>query len=453
MRIRPCSAFVVLVIALWSLAAPAKTTVPDPLRQLGFMPNAGQADPAIVHYAPIANGILAIDTQGRLEYRLVGERRTAILRERFLGARKVAPRLQGSGPALHLYRNGERTHLSTHPELQLPDLWPGIDLTLSHRSNTVEKIFRIEPGADAARIRLRLDGARSLALEDDGRLRLDTPAGTTWFSAPIAYQEGPQGRERVEVAYWVEGNTYGFRVGRYDPARPLIIDPLLASASLNEADAYSAKPLIGEIGQLSTGEIILVGATQNPSWLDLVAAQGDSPQRPRGGRVGFVAKMSRDLDQLLAVAIFGGGNSTSTDTVLGRLEVVSDLIFVAGASNDPDLPINKDHYGGMTYNSILQKYDNDFVILALYADLRLAAMGRASLPSTSPSCPPPAICTNTKTPSTANTSSIWRGPANPATSPWAAAPAPNSTAPTSPPASTPTNRARRAKATATSPTC
>jgi hypothetical protein len=45
--------------------------------------------------------------------------------------------------------------------------------------------------------------------------------------APVIYQEGPNGRERISGGCVVEGDEVGFSIGSYDPSRPLVVDPAI----------------------------------------------------------------------------------------------------------------------------------------------------------------------------------------------------------------------------------
>ncbi len=82
----------------------------------------------------------------------------------------------------------------------------------------------MQPGADPAQIRLAYRGA-AVRLDEAGRLEVSTPAGRFTDDAPVAYQEVDGQRVPVAVAYALAGSTYGFRLGAYDPGRPLVIDP------------------------------------------------------------------------------------------------------------------------------------------------------------------------------------------------------------------------------------
>lgn len=75
-----------------------------------------------------------------------------------------------------------------------------------------------------------------LSISPGGELVVTTASGDVTFTRPVAYQETGHGREYVEVAYGLEGSEYGFSVGAYDRSRALVIDPLLASTFYGGSD-------------------------------------------------------------------------------------------------------------------------------------------------------------------------------------------------------------------------
>ena len=78
------------------------------------------------------------------------------------------------------------------------------------------------------RIRMAIGGARSLRIDEAGALVVGTGLGDVSFTPPVAYQEIGGARRPVEVAYELRGTEYGFSLADYDPALPVLIDPLRA---------------------------------------------------------------------------------------------------------------------------------------------------------------------------------------------------------------------------------
>lgn len=144
-------------------------------------------------------------------------------------------------------------NFTTYNMVSLGEVYPGIDLSVSAHENNVEKIFTINPGADVDKIKLKLDGASSLAVNDKGELEISTRLGTVCFTKPVAYQVKNGKREYVPVSYYLGKDFYGFTVGVYDKSLPLIIDPLLAST-------YDTNPGVASVNTA------VYGSTGSPAW-------------------------------------------------------------------------------------------------------------------------------------------------------------------------------------------
>ncbi len=121
-----------------------------------------------------------------------------------------------------------RTDIPTSSAIRYRALYPGIDLKVYGSGRQVEYDWVVAPGADPAGIRFRYDGARGTRLDSEGNLIVDSPAGEIAHKKPAAYQETNGRRIPVACRYErLDTDTYGFRVGRYDRRRPLVIDPLV----------------------------------------------------------------------------------------------------------------------------------------------------------------------------------------------------------------------------------
>ncbi len=148
----------------------------------------------------------------------------------FLGANPtVKPAGEEPTAAVISYFKGRREEwkagLPTYSRVAYRELWPGIDLVYSGTVNQLKYSFEVQPGADPKQIRLAYRGA-TVRVNEAGEMEVFTPAGGFRDHRPYAYQEIEGRQVEVAAAYALEpGGPYGFRVGPYDAARPLVIDP------------------------------------------------------------------------------------------------------------------------------------------------------------------------------------------------------------------------------------
>ncbi len=125
-----------------------------------------------------------------------------------------------------------RTGLPSYGSVVYREPWPGIDLVVSGAAGKLKSTFVVRPGADPGAIRLAYRGASAVRLGPDGGLVAETPIGDIREQAPFAYQEVDGRRVEVAAAFELgEGaesgrQVYRFRLGGYDPARELVVDPV-----------------------------------------------------------------------------------------------------------------------------------------------------------------------------------------------------------------------------------
>ncbi|MFD1467299.1 gliding motility-associated C-terminal domain-containing protein [Hymenobacter caeli] len=111
-------------------------------------------------------------------------------------------------------------------------LWPGIDAAVYESGQTLEYDFALAPGADAARVALRYEGAPVALDAATGELTISTAVGRVTEQAPRAWQTDAQGqRQPVACRYALAGGTVHFALGPYDHARALTIDPTVIFSS------------------------------------------------------------------------------------------------------------------------------------------------------------------------------------------------------------------------------
>jgi hypothetical protein len=190
-------------------------------------------------------------------------------------------------------------------KVALGEVYPGIGVDLRYHDHHVEKLYSLAPGADPGLIRMEVSGVESLQVDGDGNLEAKTPAGIAEFSAPIAWQEIEGTRKPVSVSYAVAGREYGFRLGDYDPAYAVTIDPILQATYLG-GNGFE-EPLDIAVHP-TTGDVYVLGTTQHPGAgfeNDFPMTEtGAFPTQTRQGTTLFLARLSGDLKELKQATFF-----------------------------------------------------------------------------------------------------------------------------------------------------
>ena len=318
-----------------------------------FEANSGQFDAAVAFTGRTFAGAVHVTRQGQIVYSLPGAAPASStppdqptsrpnprptpdpqpapaagwsLTETLAGALPLSPR-GGEAAATQVTRfsGPHRYHSATYRNLHLGQAWPGVQVELAVRGANVEKLFHVAPQADASQIQVRVDGALSLRLGAGGELLAATGHGDVAYTAPVAFQEVAGRRVDVPVQYALNrrGDGYGFALGAYDRALPLVIDPLLQSTYLGG----SVDELISALALAPEGQVLVAGLTSSS---DFPGTAGGALPFPQDSTQ-FVARLSGDLRTLeqgtyLPVGYSGNGPSW----ISGMAILPSGDVVVAG---------------------------------------------------------------------------------------------------------------------------
>lgn len=300
-----------------------------------FAENAGQLDPAVLFQARIPGLVASVLADG-FALELAGAKRGAALRVRFEGAgpnarpeglRRAAARahfLTGSDPARWT------RDVATWERVRVRGLAPGVDLELYESGGRVEYDLVLAPHADPAGLALVLEGAGAAWIDAEGALACEVGGRTLVQRAPVAWQTDAAGARAGVRCAWraLGGARFGFDVAGRDPARALVIDPVLAYAThVGGTNADEARDVFVD----ASGAVYVTG------W----ARSGNFPLGPRAldatqrQREGVVFKLAPDGRELVWATYFGGGGDDE-----GRALAVDGAgrVFVAGVTTSADFP-------------------------------------------------------------------------------------------------------------------
>ncbi|HXH51331.1 MAG TPA: SBBP repeat-containing protein [Terriglobia bacterium] len=320
---------------------------------LSFEPNQGQTDSRVSFMARgFGYALFLTPHEAVLKLKAPAGKQTPIVRMKLEGSSPEGRRLAGldelPGRSNYLLgRDASKWHtgIPTYGKVIEREVYPGINLVYYGRQRQLEYDFVTAPGADVNAIRLQVDGARKLSLDSEGNLVLDVPGGELSFLKPVAYQQIGSGRRPVEAGYVVVGeNEVAFRVGQYDRAKPLVIDPILAYSTYLGGTNIDGANAIAVLS--SDGTAFVTGGTFStdfPTEHPLQPNAGGSNDFPTDA---FVAKLSADGGTVLYSTYLGGsredeGNGIAVDS-LGAAYVtgttISDDFPVTPGSFDPNCP-------------------------------------------------------------------------------------------------------------------
>ena len=239
---------------------------------------------------------------------------TRPLRMRLVGG-KASPRLIGldelAGQVNYFKGNDPSkwcTNIATYAKVRYENVYPGIDLVFyGSNEQQLEFDFIVATGANPNLIKLVFEGVDKIETDADGNLRLLLVGEEILLHKPRLYQMSADRREEIageyrlrEVSRWCREWEVGFHIAAYDPARPLVIDPVLSYSTYLGGIGIDAVTGVAVDAQ---GRAYVVGWTDSPDFpaAGVVGATGRT-----GSRDAFVTKLDADGSGLIYSTFLGG---------------------------------------------------------------------------------------------------------------------------------------------------
>jgi hypothetical protein len=306
---------------------------------LSFEPNRGQTDPRVAFLSRGAGYALFLLDRGEAVIALGG----AALRLAPVGAQHTRAEGREPLPGIVNYLRGSdqtewRTGISTYARVAYTDIYPAVDLVYYGNKRQLEYDFVVHPGGDPSAIVLEAEGADRLEVDEHGDLLLHVGHRTVRQKKPIVYQDIRGVRHERKGGYALSGSKrVVFDLGAYDPASPLVIDPVLAySTFLGGAHNAGADDGATDIAVDAAGYAYVTGITESA---DFPATVGAFDTTLNGGQDRssdvFVTKLAQD-GATLAYSTFVGGRGG--DSGSGIAVDLTGQVYVTGETNSRDFP-------------------------------------------------------------------------------------------------------------------
>ena len=312
--------------------------------RIPFIANSGQTDSAVAYYASTFVGTVFVTRDGQIVYSLP-RGKTATKVGHLKGSGWTLTEMVAVGKAhphgghrsstrvsylLGNDRSRWKSGVTTFDDIFFGEVWPGISLDLRAHGKNVEKLFTVEPNADPSRIRMRIAGAGRLRVDKNGALVVGAGLGEVAFTAPQAFQERKGARTAIKVAYELHGLEYGFILSDYDPALPVVIDPLLQATyfgggGIDEAFALAIHP--------TSGEVYVAGYTASAVF---PGTSGGAQASISTGNDAFVARLNSTLTVLDQATYLGGSADDRANAV--AIHPSTGDIYIAGQTTSSNFP-------------------------------------------------------------------------------------------------------------------
>ena len=192
-----------------------------------------------------------------------------------------------------------------------------------------------------------------MSLDDQGNLVLHTASGDVLQHAPVVYQEVGGSRQAVVGQFVLVGqNEVGFRVGVYDSAMPLVIDPVLLT--LSSYLGGNADESAYGIAVDSIGSVYVTGRTSSTNFPTTLGAYSTT----KGGDTDtFVTKLNA-TGTALVWSTYLGGNADDYPYDIA-VDSAGNAYVTGGTSSHESPPPRpaptRAHYGGGAYDAFVAK--------------------------------------------------------------------------------------------------
>jgi hypothetical protein len=302
---------------------------------LRFEENRGQVDGRVKYLSRSSASTIYLSSA---EAMLVVSK--SVVRIRLQGANR-SPRITGenmmSGRTNYFIGSDpQQWHIDVaqYERVRYAEVYPGIDAIYYGQQQSLEYDFEVAAGADPGRIRLGFKGVRKMKVEAaTGDLLLRTASGEIRQHKPVAYQEIDGERREVESRYVIRGRRrVGFRLGAYDRAKKLVIDPVLTYGTY--LGGYDQAESGAGIAVDAAGNVYVTGFT-NSGLFPLL----NQYQTVQGGQDAFVTKLNPNLSgaaSILYSTYLGGSGS---DEGKGIAVDSTGNVYVTGSTSSNNFPI------------------------------------------------------------------------------------------------------------------
>ncbi len=321
---------------------------------LAFEPNLGQAGDGISYLVHHGQAVTAFSSTGTT---------TSI------GGKQIAMTLRGAAaqdfagtdelPSKTNYFLGNdqsdwHSDIPNYAKLFAKDVYPGIDLAYYGTNSQLEHDFIVSPGANYKQIAFGFTGQDDLTLDDDGKLVLKVGDDQLTLNAPVTYQTDTNSKHTIPSSFELHDGTVTVTVAdTYDPAKPLVIDPVLSLAYSTYLGG-SGSDTANAIAVDDDGNAYVAGITTSADFPTASPYQGSLV----GQQAAFVVKFNPAGSALLYATYLGGGADTATwgNSIAADS---SGSAYVAGSTEAADFPTVSPYQGSLIgfQNAFITKLD------------------------------------------------------------------------------------------------
>jgi hypothetical protein len=232
------------------------------------------------------------------------------------------------------------TRVPNYQEIIYENLYENIDLRYYLTEFGLKYDFIVHTGGNPEDIKIKIDGAKNMFIDNNGDLRIKTELGEIIDSDLHIYQKFNKNEKLIKGEFKkLNGITYSFEIlSEYDRNQDLIIDPVIFSTCIggNKAD-------IGNRIIINSSENAIIAGFTNS--LNFPTTSGTNITKNISGEDIFIFQLNQDGSKMMFATFIGG---SVYDIPLDI--TIDDLgnIFVTGQTFSLDFPVTSYAYQNST---------------------------------------------------------------------------------------------------------
>jgi hypothetical protein len=226
--------------------------------------------------------------------------------------------------------NQWHTGVANYARVRYHEVYPGVDVVYYGNSGQLEYDFQLQAGVNPDAVRMEFAGADHLAITPDGDLSIGADGKDLIQKKPAIFQDG----RRIAGRYiLLAPNQAGLVLEKYDPSRPLVIDPIL------QFGQYFGSSGTDQITAMKMGpnNLLYIAGSTNTSEMPYIDGAFDNSNA--GLTDCFIAIMDTSPNagnQLIYFSYLGGSN---IDIPVALDVDQNGVVYLTGSTTSTNFPV------------------------------------------------------------------------------------------------------------------
>jgi len=224
------------------------------------------------------------------------------------------------------------TGVSLFGQVEIEQVVDDISVVYYFEQENLRYDYHVSPGADVRKLRFLLEGTNEWQVNELGELEIGTNLGIVNHGKIYAYQN-IDGKDQEVFCSFVQlaDGSLGMTVREYDPALPLIIDPMVFSTYLG-GNEYESNPAVA-VGQ--DGSVYITGESLSPNF-PITPGAYQTTKKAEADII--ISKMNASASTLMFSTFLGGdGREELPDISLGA----DGSVYVMGTTVSNNFPVTE----------------------------------------------------------------------------------------------------------------